>query len=406
MKITMVSMNAGPLACLGGVEGGGQSVVVDCLSRAMSLAGHQVTVFAQRAEPSLPDCLVTAAGVRVLHVDAEVPSAPAAAALLGAVEAFRARLHADWSADAPDVVHAHGWMSGSAAVAAARPLGIPVVQTFHGLGRAKRGRSEGDGGEALHLRVEHEAALVRTTARILATSSAEVFALLGMGASPGAIKFIPCGVDLDLFGAGPRAARVAGGLFRVATLSRLVPDTGIGDVIDALAHVAGAELHIGGGHSAVHDITNDPEVRLLAERASAHGVAARVTFAGHIRRDEVAPFLRAADAVIYAPWHDSIGTVALEAMACGVPVIVSAVGSHVDAVADGISGLHVPPRAPRQIAYAIETLRADPLLCERLGRFGVQRTSSRYGWPRIAGETFDVYRSTAARSVQLSRTRA
>jgi D-inositol-3-phosphate glycosyltransferase len=406
VKIAMVSMNAGPLACLGGVEGGGQSVVVDCLSRALANGGHQVTIFAQRDDASLPGYLMTSAGVRVAHVDTDAPPSPAAASLLAAIDAFRARLAAEWSADPPDVVHAHSWMSGSAAIDAARTLGIPIVQTFHGLGRARRGRSDAAGGDALALRIEHEGALVRAASRIVATSSAEVFALLGMGASPGTIKLIPCGVDLELFCPGPRPVRAADRAFRIATLSRLVEDTGVGDVIDALPYIDGVELHVGGGRCAPHEFTTDPDARALAERAAARGVAQRVTFGGHIRRADVAAFLRASDAVVCAPWHDSIGTVALEAMACAVPVIVSAVGSHVDAVADGISGVHVPARAPRQIAYAIETLRGDRQLCERLGRFGVERTSARYGWPRIAGETFDVYRSVEARSAQLTRSRA
>jgi len=391
----MVSMNAGPLARLGGVESGGQSVVVDCLSRALADGGNEVTIFTQRDDPTLPDRLITAAGVHIVYVSAPAP-------LANATEAFRAQLAAEWMADPPDIVHAHAWMSGTAAIAAARPFGIPVVQTFHGMARAKRGRH--DSSDAV--RLGEEAALVRAAARIVATSSAEVFALLGMGASPGAIKLIPCGVDLELFRPLPRTAPRAGQPFRVATLSRLVPDAGAGDVIEALAHSAGTELIVGGGSCSASDLAGDPDALELAARAQARGVRGRVMFQGHIKRDDVASFLRSADLVICAPWYDSIGTVALEAMACGVPVIVSSVGSHVDAVADGISGAHVPPQAARQIAYAIESLKADAPRRERFARFGVERTSARYGWSRIAAETFEVYATVAGRSARLTRSRA
>ncbi len=405
MKIAMVSMNAGPLACLGGVEGGGQSVVIDCLSRALSLDGHSVTISTQRDDPSLPGCLTTATGVHVDHVDgaAQRPY-DATPLLLDGIAAFGARLAAEWRAAPPDVVHAHSWMSGMAAVAAARPLGIPVVQTFHGLARAKRGRI--DAADSTALRAAQEAALVRAAARIVATSSAEVFALLSMGANPGAIKFIPCGVDLDLFAPGVPPAATPGVPFRVATLSRLVPDAGTGDVIEALRSVLGVVLTVAGGRCGAHDIDTDPDARALAAAAAAHGVANRVTFRGHVRRDDVPAFLRSADLVVCAPWHDSIGTVALEAMACGVPVVVSAVGGHVDAVADGICGMHVPPQSPRQIAYAIEALRADPSRRERFRRFGIERTTERYGWRRIASETLAVYASAASRPAELSRGRA
>jgi D-inositol-3-phosphate glycosyltransferase len=401
VKIAMVSMNAGPLACLGGDESGGQSVVINCLSRALSIAGHDVQIFSQRDDPSLPGCFVTSAGVHVDHLAAE----PAGTSYpLAAIDAFATRLGEEWRAERPDVVHAHSWMSGKAAIAAARPFGIPVVQTFHGLARVKRSR--GDAGNPALARLEEEAALVRAAARLIATSSAEVFALLGMGASPGAIKLIPCGVDLDLFGPAVRPTRRPDRPFRVATLSRLVPDAGVGDAIEALPYVEGVELVVGGGRCGAGDVFSDPDAHALRTLAAARGVAERVAFRGQIRREEVASFLQSADAVICAPWYDSIGTVALEAMACGVPVIVSAVGSHIDAVADGISGTHVPPQAARQLAYAIEALKADAPRRERFSRFGVERTSVRYGWPRIANETFEVYRSVATRTTQLSRSRA
>src|ERR1700680_4422207 len=102
----MVSMNAGPLACLGGVEGGGQSVVIDCLSRALSIAGHRVTVYSQRDDPSLPGCMMTASGVHVDYVDADPPPSSARPVLLDAIETFRARLAAEWTIERPDVVHA------------------------------------------------------------------------------------------------------------------------------------------------------------------------------------------------------------------------------------------------------------------------------------------------------------
>jgi D-inositol-3-phosphate glycosyltransferase len=403
----MVSMNADPLACLGDVEGGGQSVIIDCLSRALSVLGHRISIYARRDRPSLPPRVSTAAGVQIEYVDTGPMQSGAPPAVLDAIHAFTARLAADWAVDGPDVVHAYSWMSGKAAVAAARPYGIPVVQSFHGLGqRVTRRRGDAGNGDATPARLDEEAALVRAVARIVAMSSAEVFALLGMGANPSAIRLVPCGVDLDVFAPAAAGAPRTREPFRVATLSRLCAPEGVADVIDALCLVDGAELIVGGGKCSGAELAADPDARALEARAHARGVAHRVSFRGRVQRDEVAPFLRSADVVVCAPQHNSAGTVALEAMACGVPVIVSAVGGLVDAVVDGMTGIHVPPQAPRQLAYAIEALKSDPARRERFGRFGSERTSARYGWSRIASETFEVYRSVAARSAMTTRSRA
>jgi D-inositol-3-phosphate glycosyltransferase len=307
---------------------------------------------------------------------------------------FRDDLARTWRRAAPDVVHSHFWMSGKAALEAARPLGIPVVHTFHALGSEKR-RHQGAADTSPVQRIAQECAIARNAERIVATSSAEVFELIRMGADPHALKVVPCGVDLDHFSphgeAEPRSQR-----FRIVTLSRLVARKGVADVIEALAAVPDAELVVAGGDAK--DVPADPEALRLAALVQKLGIADRVCLRGRVERRDVPALLRSADVVACAPWYEPFGLVPLEAMACGVPVVVSAVGGLIDTVIDGVNGVHVPPRDPAQLARVLRALAADPQRRRSFARAGLQRVRSRYSWRRIAAETLDVYRVVAARS--------
>src|SRR3569623_1381496 len=138
MRIAMVSEHASPLAAVGSVDAGGQNVHVESLARALARAGHDVTVHTRRDSADLPDRVRTADGVLVEHLDAG-PAAPVPKdELLPLVGQLGSELAARLAADPPDVVHAHFWMSGQAALAATRDLGVPGVQTFHALGVTKR----------------------------------------------------------------------------------------------------------------------------------------------------------------------------------------------------------------------------------------------------------------------------
>jgi glycosyltransferase involved in cell wall biosynthesis len=200
---------------------------------------------------------------------------------------------------------------------------------------------------------------------------------------------IPCGVDCDRFHPGPGAAGPNSPV-RVLTLGRLVPRKGNDTVIEAIARVPGAELLIAGG-PARDQLDGDPEVRRLRQAAAACGVAERVRFAGRVAHRDVPALLRSADVVVSAPWYEPFGIVPLEAMACGVPVVASAVGGFLDTVVDGATGALVPPRRPDQLAAAVRKLLAEPFWREAYGTAGVDRARSRYSWDRIAAGTLAVY---------------
>jgi glycosyltransferase involved in cell wall biosynthesis len=306
---------------------------------------------------------------------------------------FAAEIARHWARRRPDVAHAHFWMSGLAVAIAARSLEIPTALTFHALGVEKQRHQRGKDTSPPE-RVGLEQWLACSVDRVLATSNSEVFELLRMGAPKPALRVVPCGVDTDAFRPrGPVWDRHRGRP-RIGVVSRLVERKGIGNVIEALAQVPDAELVVAGGPPRLH-LGDDPEARRLWARAEAAGVADRVRFVGSVARSAVPAMLRSCDLVVCAPWYEPFGLVPLEAMACGVPVVGTAVGGIVDTVIHGETGLLVPPRDPVALARAMRDVLSDTPLRAAMGRAGAERARA-FSWSRIAEATLAAYPSTAA----------
>ena len=389
MRVALVSEHASPLSVLGGVDAGGQNVHVAALGVELARLGADVVVHTRRDRPDLPRQVPLAPGVVVDHVDAGPPRSLPKDDLLPHMGAFAAELSRAWRHHRPHVVHAHFWMSGCAAVAAAEPLGVPVVQTFHALGVVKR-RHQGDKDTSPAVRQEVERVLLGQVERIVATCTDEVFELARLGADPERVKVVPCGVDLGLFRPTGPVERRRPGCHRLVTVSRLVERKGVDDAIAAVARLPGTELVVAGGPEASR-LDADSEARRLQELARRLGVGERVHLRGRVGRDHLPALLRSADAVVCVPWYEPFGIVPLEAMACGVPVVASAVGGMVDTVVDGVTGVHVPARSPERLAGVLRTLLDDPGRRRRLGRAGAARAAARYSWRRVARSTLDAY---------------
>ncbi|MFP5321581.1 MAG: glycosyltransferase [Acidimicrobiia bacterium] len=394
MKVSMVSEHASPLALLGGVDAGGQNVHVAALARGLAALGAEVVVHTRRDDPALPRRVEFAPGVVVDHVDAGPPEPIPKDALAGWMDAFADDLVAQWATDRPDVVHAHFWMSGIAAVDAGDRARIPVALTYHALGAEKR-RHQGQADTSPPGRVAVESWLARASDHVVATTAHEARAVAAMGALHDDVTVVPCGVDLDRFRTdGPRMHRPGRRRTQIACVSRLVPRKGIADVIRALVHLPDAELLVAGGppQAMLHE---DDEARALRRIAVDAGVEDRVRFLGAVERDDVPALLRSVDVVCCCPWYEPFGLVAVEAMACGVPVVASRVGGLAETVVDGRTGVLVPPRDPSAIASAIRHVTDDPRRHGAMAQAACARAHA-YGWDRIAARTAAVYERLVA----------
>ncbi|MEU7791075.1 glycosyltransferase family 1 protein [Amycolatopsis sp. NPDC049159] len=388
MKIAMVSEHANPLAALGEADAGGQNVHVAELSAALTRAGHDVTVYTRRESLDEPPEVGTAQGFRVVHVPAGPPRKEPKDRLLPYMGEFGSFLRDRWSADRPDLAHAHFWMSGVATALAASATGTPVAQTFHALGVVKK-RYQGDRDTSPADRIRLERIIGRQAGRVVATCSDEVFELSRIGVPRARISIVPCGVDLDRFTVdGPIARRRA--QHRLVTVGRLVPRKGFDTAITALAQLPDTELVIAGGPERGR-LSQDPEARRLRELADRLGVGERVRWAGQVSRENMPALLRSADAVVCAPWYEPFGIVPLEAMACGIPVVATAVGGLTDTVVDGVTGLLVRPHSPKELASRVRRLLDDPALCHAYGTAGHDRAVARYSWDRVAADTLRAY---------------
>jgi len=399
MKIALVAQHATPLRPRAGSGPDSDDIGLSELTRKLAAHGHQVTVYAQKHQQDLPDRAELHRGVRVEHINAgPVPEHGEQddAGLLERVPAFSGPLRSSWHRDRPDVVHALHWTSGLAALAAARDLGVPVVQEFSSLGvterRERRDRVRADGACAARIRLEP--AIGRSAAAVVATHSAEVSDLARLGVHRSSIRVVPWGVDTDTFNPeGPVAER--NGRPRLLTAADLRERAALETLLRALTLVPGAELMVVGG-PARDELPADQAYVGLARFAGTLGISDRVIFTGKVERSAMPALLRSADLVVSTCQYEPSGATSLQAMACGTPVIAPGTDGHVDAVVDGTTGILIPPGRPALLAQRIRQLLAHPILLEAYGVAAADRATSRYSWDRIAAETLAVYdRATA-----------
>ncbi|SPA13646.1 putative Glycosyl transferase, group 1 [Cupriavidus taiwanensis] len=407
-KIALISEHASPLASVGSTDCGGQNIYVAHLARQLGSRGYQVDVFTRRDKALLPEVVSFAPNVRVIHVTAGPPVQIPKEQLLPYMEDFGAFL-ADFvrrDATGYDVLHANFFMSGQAALRARHTLGIPLVMTFHALGKVRRlhqGSTDGFPDERFGI----EDTLVREADCVVAECPQDLDDLVNLySADPARVQTVPCGFDAAEFAPVPRdAARRALGWpldgFRVLQLGRLVPRKGIDNVIRALGCLRrdtglDATLYVVGGNAEQPSVQATPEIGRLQDVASAEGVAERVVFTGRRGRDTLRLFYSAADVFVTTPWYEPFGITPVEAMACGAPVIGADVGGIRSTVVDGHTGFLVPPKAPAALAARLAQLAANPALARQLGEAGRRRAQAHFTWAGVARQMEAVYARVCA----------
>jgi D-inositol-3-phosphate glycosyltransferase len=400
VRIALVSEHASPLAAIGGVDAGGQNAHVAELAAGLVRLGHSVSVYTRLDDVHLAERVTTSAGYEVVHV----PGGPAAPVsrddLWPHMAAVGDHLSEMLEFQQPHVVHAHFWMSAWAAARAVRRLSLPLVVTFHTLGSVKR-RYQGPADTSPLNRIRVEVAVAGAADRIVATATEEVRELALLGVPSSKVSVVPCGVDLEHFTPAPttkpspsvpqRSYR-----YRLLSVGPLAPRKGYEVVIEALTWLPETELLIAGGADS-GDATPELEHDRLVAVAKRLGVANRVRLVGQIARTDMPALLRSADLVVCPPWYEPFGSVALEAMACGVPVVASAVGGMLDTVVDGVTGTLVTPRDPVALAEVVGPLLDAPSRRADFARAGLARVRSCYSWDRIAADTAAVYQQTVRR---------
>src|ERR1700730_10100414 len=383
MEIALVAQQAMTLASDGTGQAGGTRLI--SLRRSLAGKGHRVPVYAQRHGTT--ERAKIEPGVTVKYIGS-AEGQHGESDLLAQVPAFSRPLHECLRRDRPDVVHAMRWTSGLAALAAARDLRIPVVQSVDSLNVTER-RPHVIARDAGTERIRLEPAIGRSASAVLAGSSDEESDLTRLGVPRRSIRVVPCGVDTDGFTPeGPVAERAIRP--RLVTVADLSEYDVLATLLQAMAKVPGADLVVAGGPARA-SLGDDLGYRRLSKLADSIGLSAPVTLAGQPSRAALPPLLRSADLVVSLSEHDPTGALAVQAMACGTPVIASAVGGQVDAVIDGTTGILVPPGRPALLAQRIRQLLAHPMLLEAFSVAAADRARSRYSWDRIAHETLAVY---------------
>lgn len=325
--------------------------------------GHRVTMYTRCG----------ARGAAIEYVPAGPDVELSESELLPYLPDFSAGLRRRWRENRPDIIHAYSWTSGLAAIAGSEGLDVPVTQTFH--------PHHHDRVSAPVRRLE--CAIGRRARAVIAACADEESELIRMGVPRRNISVVPHGVDVERFHrqgpAYPRGDR-----------PRLlhVGHAGAASAVAALIAVPDAELLIAGG--------DDPGVERLRKLAAERGVADRVETLGTVPHASMPELMRSADLVLSLSPIVPNGTAALEAMACGIPVIASAAGAHLDAVVDGVTGFLTRPDRPLEVAQRIRRLLSDATLRTAIGYAAADRARSRYSLQRISMELLRVYEKTCA----------
>lgn len=398
-RVAVISLHTSPLLQPGVGDSGGMNVYVRELGSALAQAGIETTTFTRADRPGLADEVLVEPGHRVVHIPAG-PHRLAKEALPDVIDEFRQGV-LDWIAhdERPDVIHGNYWLSGVVGHHLKHELDVPFVSTFHTLARVKA--AAGDPEPVW--RDQAEAEIIGCADAICVSCEEEATQFRTHYGDPqGRLEIIAPGVEHAFFAPGDQAgARRALGYDLESPLllfvGRIQPLKGPDVAIRALAELgrADAQLVIVGGASGVDGHAETERAhKLVAEL----GLAERVHFVAPQPHHILSTYYRAADVVLAPSRSESFGLVALEAAACGIPVVASAVGGLLSLVDDGRTGRLIDGRDPSDYARAVAAIVDDDVARATMGAAAVER-AHRYTWSFAAARLRRLYSDLRVREL-------
>ncbi|MFC7218689.1 D-inositol-3-phosphate glycosyltransferase [Streptomyces polyrhachis] len=413
-RIAMLSVHTSPLHQPGTGDAGGMNVYIVELARRLAAQGIEVEVFTRATSAALPPAVELAPGVLVRHIDAGPYEGLKKEELPAQLCAFTHGVMRAWAGHRPgyyDLVHSHYWLSGQVGWLAAERWGVPLVHLMHTMAKVKNASLAAGDTPDPAARVIGETQIVRAADRLIANTDDEARDLIGhYDADPAKVAVVHPGVNLDLFSPGPdgietgRArARAALGLpadaFIPLFAGRIQPLKAPHVLLDATAELLRREprlrprllVPVVGGPSG-SGLERPEALQKLAARL---GISDVVRFVPPVGQDRLALWFRAASALVVPSHSESFGLVAVEAQACGTPVVAAAVGGLPVAVRDGVSGLLIDGHDPADYATALQRLAADAPLAARMSRAAAEHARG-FGWDATARATAEVYAAALA----------
>ncbi len=415
-RLAILSLHTSPLAQPGTGDSGGMNVYVRELAAAIARSGADCDVFTRASSPEQPAVIEVEPGLRVHHVRAGIPAPMPKEALVDVVSEFTDRVLgvmtspsglrlSDDEGGPFEAVHANYWLSGLAGHTIKHELDLPLMSTFHTLDRVKAeaGPEEVE-SDMLHRRAEAEAAIIACSDAVLASCSVEADQIVSLyGADPGRVRIVPLGVDHAYFAPGDRAqARHSLGLPASGPLllfvGRIQPLKGADvalRVLSELDRVSGdlpATLVVVGGPSGPR---GEDSYEALVRLVDGLGLAGRVRLVPPQPHEVISTYYRAADVCLVPSRSESFGLVALEAAACGTPVVASAVGGLTTLVDHGATGFLVEGRDPAAFAAAAARILEDPVLAAGMAERSAARALG-YSWREAADRLASLHDELAA----------
>jgi D-inositol-3-phosphate glycosyltransferase len=413
-RVAMLMVHTCPLEQAGIGDAGGMNIYVAESAARMAAQGVEVDIFTRRDHLDLPAIVELSRGVNVHHLDAghdlHLTKEQIPAYFNELTAEFKKALSEDHNYD---LIHSHYWLSGKVAMPVAKELKMPLVHTMHTMARVKNlNLAEGERPEPM-IRVQGETQIVAAASALTANTDAEAASLVSLyDACPDTVHVVTPGVDLYNFtpGAGRAAARKEIGIETdthvITFVGRIQPHKGPELLIRAVAEMVSHSPHLRpklrvfiiGGASGI----NGSEVERLKELVNWLNADDVISFMPPVLRTDLPNWYRASDLVCVPSYSESFGLVALEAQACGTPVVATAVGGLRTAVADGISGVLVDGHDPRAWSSVLARLLQEPQRRVLLSMGAIEH-ASHFGWDATARGTLDIYDQVITEAARVNK---